>query len=129
MNSEVKHLIMIAVSLSITIAIMVLFLGLYQKYRKAYDIIEADNISVSQELKYYHITKYDGRNISGSDAVNYIKTIYKDVVVMYTQPIDETNVSLLRDDTSAVYISPTGLYSVDVKAPNGVPRTVTITER
>ena len=119
--SVVQKFLLGAAGLLLTVSLIALGVQMFEKGKKVADIMsnEQDNIAVALEEQ--GITKYDGYQINGSTAINYIKVVNAaGVVVEITTSngtftvSDDMLYASLRDIHSDKYINPLKEYQCTV---------------
>ena len=116
-----KEFLLEAVGLSILVALLLVSVQLFQRATKLTALLEEGQEQQITELEEYEIVKYDGLEVDGMTAVNYIKRM----IGTYKLPVEVTNTneefvvkkedySELRNINSEKYINPLAVYHCEV---------------
>lgn len=119
--SVVQKFLLGAAGLLLTISLIALGVQMFEKSKKVADTMANEQDSILVALEEQGITKYDGYQINGSTAINYIKVVNAagvDVEVTTSNGTftvsDESLYSSLRDMHSNKYINPLMEYRCTV---------------
>lgn len=119
--SVVQKFLLGAAGLLLTISLIAVGLQMFEKSKKVADMMAKEQDSVAVALEEQGITKYDGYQINGSTAINYIKVVNAagvDVEVTTANGTfivsDDTLYASFRDMHSDKYINPLMEYRCTV---------------
>ena len=119
--SVVQKFLLGATGLLLTISLIAVGLQMFEKSKKVADMMAKEQDSVAVALEEQGITKYDGYQINGSTAINYIKVVNAagvDVEVTTANGTfivsDDTLYTSFRDMHSDKYINPLMEYRCTV---------------
>ena len=119
--SVVQKFLLGATGLLLTISLIAVGLQMFEKSKKVADMMAKEQDSVAVALEEQGITKYDGYQINGSTAINYIKVVNAagvDVEVTTANGTfivsDDTLYASFRDMHSDKYINPLMEYRCTV---------------
>lgn len=119
--SVVQKFLLGAASLLLTISLIVIGVQMFEKAKKVADVMANEQEGVAVALEEQGITKYDGYQINGSTAINYIKVVNAagvDVEVTTSNGTftvsDDTLYASFRDMHSDKYINPLMEYRCTV---------------
>ena len=119
--SVIQKFLLGAAGLLLTISLIALGVNMFEKSKKVADRMAQEQDSVAVALEEQGITKYDGYQISGSTAINYIKVVNSagvDVEITTSNGTftvsDDSLYASLRDIHSDKYINPLKEYRCTV---------------
>lgn len=119
--SVVQKFLLGAASLLLTISLIAIGVQMFEKGKKVADVMVNKQEGVAVALEEQGITKYDGYQINGSTAINYIKVVNAagvDVEVTTSNGTftvsDDTLYASFRDMHSDKYINPLMEYRCTV---------------
>ncbi|MCQ2538552.1 MAG: hypothetical protein MJ124_09150 [Lachnospiraceae bacterium] len=127
----VNKMLYFAAGLLITVALIAIGFSLMNRARSISGNMDNRTLKEQQAMEEAHITKYDGSKITGSEAVNYIKSIFADVpaIVVKTDEggtktsftVQDTMFPKFKNSAESCYIDPLDLYMVSVtRDANGI---------
>lgn len=111
--SVIQKFLLGAAGLLLTISLIAIGVQMFEKGKKVADIMVKEQEGVAVALEEQEITKYDGYQINGSTAINYIKVVNAagvDVEITTSKGTftvsDDTLYASFRDIHSDKYINP-----------------------
>ena len=139
--STVQKILLFAVGLLITVGLISISFGIFDRVKDSTNVIEEENNKTIYAIREDKITKYDNMYISGALAVSYVRSIYSEVDNIFVLPTgknmyDAKNVSEdtlyyhMKTSTDDYYVNPLQKFYVEVvRNANGVITGVKITEQ
>lgn len=124
-----KEFLMEAVGLSLLVALLLISMQLFQRAIKITSLLEENQEQQILALEEYEIVKYEGLQIDGLTAINYIKRMtgtYGLPVTVATElgefrVTERSECAQLRDISSEKYVNPMMLFGCEVcRDENGV---------
>lgn len=117
-----KEFLLEAVGLSLVVALILISMQLFQRAEKITTALEKGQERYIEELEEYEIVKYEGLELDGVTAVNYIKRMvleYQLAVCVTTTErtftvAEVSACGLLRDVQSEYYINPMAKYQCKI---------------
>ena len=120
-----KKTLWYAFGLMITVALMFIGLSIFQRAEKTADTLAKGQDAANKNIEEYEIVKFDGYDISGSQAIYYAKEVvgnhgipvtFKTTLVPAGFVVSDSSLyGEFRDLNSSYYINPIIQYTVEVK--------------